>query len=311
MPLSAVSSSWKGRVGLAAIVVLATTSRLAEAGKPPDRAACARAYEQSQRLRQAHELKAAHDELLICSAAECPSWVRRDCVPWLGQVEAAMPSITIVVRNADGSVVRNGLRISVDHVPLGERAVAEPVTLDPGEHVVVLESSEASRVEQRITLREGERARRVDLTLTPLPDRRTPRRPDPPEPQATPPSEKPEKPEKPAKPEESERPTPALVYVLGVAGIAVGAAGGYFQVSGMLKRSALDVCAPRCSSEEVEDARQSLWAGNVLIGLSVASLAAAAWLYLSRPTTTRGTSTVRVDAVAGVNGVFGVIAGDL
>src|SRR5262245_16831403 len=73
-------------------------------GAEPDKITCAHSYEQAQRLRQAHELKGARRELLVCSRVECPSWVRRDCAPWLDEVEAAIPTINIILRSAvDGS----------------------------------------------------------------------------------------------------------------------------------------------------------------------------------------------------------------
>jgi hypothetical protein len=245
--------------GASVAIAIAGVS-IASLASADDRAACARSYEQAQRHRQAHELKAARSELLVCSRKECPAWVRRDCVPWLGEIDAALPSLVVTLKS-EGS--KSDARVTVDG------AAASPdasIALDPGEHVVVVERAGAARIEQRVTLREGEGERRIEITLTP----ETPHHDDVPAPAPAP-----------------ERPVPVLVYVLGGAGLVAGGLGTYFQISGMSKRSDLFACAPSCASADVDSARRTLWAGNILLGTAVIALAGAAVLYFTRPTSDR------------------------
>jgi hypothetical protein len=255
---------------MAVVVVLGSIEGAAAAADPPDKESCADAYERAQRLRKAHELKASRSELLVCSRPECPAWVRRDCVPWLAEVDASMPSIIIVARNANGSA-RTDVRALIDGATVMDRLTEDPIALDPGPHVVVLIAPGVARVEQRITVREGERERRIEIKLTPLAEPAPTARTLPPRP---PPS---------TGEESDERPVPPLVYVLAAVGGATGGFGTYFQISGMTATSDLDGCAPTCSQNAVDDARRSLWAGNILIGVGVVSLAAAAVFYLTRP----------------------------
>jgi hypothetical protein len=259
---------------LRAAAILACTAVIAlpapAAAEPPDRPTCARAYESAQRQRRIHALKGARESLLVCSRSECPGWMRKDCTPWLGEVEAALPTIVLVV-HGEGGVTRTDVRLSVDGELVAERLPPEPIPIDPGAHVLVLEAQGAARLEEHLTLHEGERDRRVELTLVPkteAPNAAT--KPVPPPPGDT--------------QQEDDRPVPTLAWVLGGIGLVTLGAGTYFQISGMTKRSDLDACAPTCPTSQVSDARSVLWAGNVLLGVSVISLAAAAYVYITRPT---------------------------
>jgi hypothetical protein len=302
MPLNATARRYgtSARRVMPLVIVLASVAvpRFASGAGPSDRNACARAYEQAQRLRKAHALKAARSELLVCSRAECPAWVRSDCVPWLGAVELAMPSIVVEARTAEGQA-RSDVRLTVDGTPAADRLTSQPISLDPGEHELVLEAEGVARIEQHLTLREGERERRITVTFAPAVA-------PPPKADASEPLPERPRPE-PEAPPELKRPVPPLVYVLGATGIVATAVGGYFQLSGMSKRSDLQTCAPRCTEGEVDDARRTLWVGNIALGVGVVSLGAALWMYLVRPSVQTGTSALQLD----VHGVRSGLVGGL
>lgn len=242
---------------LSSIVFFASPA-LADAS---DREQCAKSYEAAQRARQAHQLKAARQELLVCSQSQCQGWIKKDCVPWLGQVEAAMPSIVVSAHDPNGKP-QDDVRIAIDgaaHAPL------ESIALDPGEHTLVVSAPNVARIEQKLTLVEGEHDRRVDITLTPaavaLPA--------------------PLPPPKPAG--RDERPVPALTWVLGGVGVVAAGVGTYFQVSGMSKHSDLEACRGRCTQSDVDTARSTLWTGNIVLGVAVVALVGAAVVYFTRP----------------------------
>jgi hypothetical protein len=251
--------------------------RAGSAGADSVKVGCAQAYESAQRLREARRLRDAREQLLVCARPECPTLLRRDCAPWLGEVDAAIPSVVIVAHGADGRTQVDG-RVLADGAVVASRVDATPIALDPGEHLLVVEMAGGARAEERVTLREGEREHRVDVTLPvaetspPAAEPRTPRTSHADEPSPSP----------------AERPVPPLVYVLGAAGIAVATIGAYFQIAGMSKRSDLFTCEPACSSSQVDDARRSLWIGNVALTVGVVSLAGALVLYFLRPTATSG-----------------------
>jgi hypothetical protein len=145
--------------------------------------------------------------------------------------------------------------------------------LDPGEHTVLLDARGFASAERRVTLREGERERRVELTFVPLTPEEPPAREVPLAHEAS--------------PAVTERPIPTLAYVLGIGGLVLAGTGAYFQASGMGKRSDLYTCAPHCRQADVDSAERTLWAGNLVLAASALALAGAAWLYLTRPTVAR------------------------
>jgi hypothetical protein len=86
---------------------------------------------------------------------------------------------------------------------------------------------------------------------------------------------------------ERDRPVPSLAYALGGLGIAAGLVGAVFQISGMGKRADLFTCRPSCRQDQVDSAERTLWAGNVLLGVGVVSLAVATWIFVTRPAVER------------------------
>jgi hypothetical protein len=247
----------------AALFVIASLFVVAPA-LADDREACANSYEKGQRLRKAHQLKAARAELLVCARNECQAWMKKDCVAWLGEVEAATPSIVVTAHGADGKP-QSDVRITIDGAL---HSVTESISLDPGEHKLVVDAQGVAKIEQTFTLRDGEHDRKIDLTLTPVVAEPAEPRPPPPPP---------------PKKEES-RPTPALVWILGATGIVAAGVGGAFQLSGMAKKSDLERCSPSCNPQDVDVGRATLWTGNIVLGVAVVALVGAAVVYLTRPT---------------------------
>jgi hypothetical protein len=254
----------------------------------PDKLECARSFEQGQRLRQAHQLRAAKAELLVC-VENCSSVLRQECLSWLGDVEAALPSLIIAARAADGSVLTS-VHMLVDGVEVAG-GLTQPLELDPGDRDIVLDAPGLARLEQHVFLREGERYRRIDLTLATAPSAAPP-----PATAATADATGPVS----APPQRGDgapivRPVPAIVYALGGLGVVAAAVGTYFQIAGMSQQSGLGTCKPSCPESQIDSARTSLWVGNVTLVVAVASLATAAVLYLTRPPSRRASGGLDVD----------------
>lgn len=148
--------------GRAACAVLLVTS--IAAAEPPTKDACVAAYVDAQHARRDGALRRARDQLLVCVQAECPQMLQNDCSPWLAEVQALMPSLVFVVRDAAGRD-RGDVAVTVDGTPLVARLDGLPVDVDPGDHLFRFEAAGASAVEQRVLVHEGEKARRVDITL--------------------------------------------------------------------------------------------------------------------------------------------------
>jgi hypothetical protein len=85
--------------------------------------------------------------------------------------------------------------------------------------------------------------------------------------------------------EEKEGPPP-LVFWLGALGVASIGAGTIFYAFGLGERSDLSLtCAPThaCSDSRIHAAEAKLVVGDVLVGLGIVSLVAAAYMYFAAP----------------------------
>jgi len=261
---------------LAVLAAMVALTRDGAADPAPEKLECARSFEQAQRLRQAHQLRAAKGELLVC-VEKCSPGLRKECLSWLGDVEAALPSLVITARAADGTLLTS-VRVLIDGVEV-TGGLMQPLALDPGDHDLVLDAPGLARLEQRVTVREGERERKMDITLVaPAPS------PKPSPPTSAPPPTLAASAAQGGDHEGGPRPVPPLVYATLGLGLVAMAVGGYFQISGMSQQSSLGDCKPDCREGQIDSARTALWAGNVSLLIAAASLATATVLYLSRPT---------------------------
>ena len=286
---------------LVALLAVASTARAQEQPAPghDTDAVCTAAYTSGQRLRKKGELIAAKKQLTTCASPSCSSVLRDDCARWLTEVGALMPSLVIAARGPSGEDATE-VRVLVDGAVLAERIGGVPLEVDPGPHRLRFEMEGAQPVEKDVVVREGERARRIDVAFvagsasapasTSASTGETP-------PDAS---------------EEPGRPVPALAWILGGVGVAALGVGIGFEVDGLSKRSALGACFGMCSQDAIDAAKRSFNIGDVATAVGVAALAAGAFVFFTRPATqASASSALRLEvvpadrgALAGVRGAF-------
>jgi hypothetical protein len=144
---------------LASLVVLTES---ATAAGPDAKQACVASSEKAQRFRLDGKLGDAQRELLICSRDVCPSVVRSDCNVWLNEVAALMPSIVVGAKDEGGGDIVD-VRVFVDGQKLQSRLDGKSVAVPTGEHTIRLERDGASPLEQKVLIREGEKARAISF----------------------------------------------------------------------------------------------------------------------------------------------------
>jgi len=139
---------------------------LAAPARPADAAdACAVAYEQAQEQRLEGELLGSRDRLLRCAAPACPAFIQRDCARWLGEVEAALPTIVILAHDAGGRDL-TAVQVSSDGVLLTETLDGRPLTLNPGKHRLTFESVGLRPVPIELFLVQGQKNRVVEVVFS-------------------------------------------------------------------------------------------------------------------------------------------------
>jgi hypothetical protein len=254
----------RGRgVTLVAVLVATTSVTLAHAG-PPDKDRCFDAYEEAQRLRKDHRLRAAHEQLLTCAADTCPSFVRQDCAKWLGEVETAMPTIVVLAKRDDGTTI-DGAHATLDGAPFADALDGRAVPVDPGPHDLRCEVNGAV-IDERIVVAEGIKNQPFFVTFDAGPAH------------AAPPVQRAETP--------AARPSrgggaglPTAAWVLG--GVAV-AGGISFAVFGVMGRH-VQSCAPYCTQSQVNDLRRDYLVADVSWITGLVAAGAALYLALTAP----------------------------
>lgn len=215
--------------------------------------ACLRSYESAQRLRLQTKLIEAKRQLLVCARAECPEVLRRDCSTWLGEVEAATPSVVVAARA--GATELTDVRVLVDDRELASSLDGAALPVDPGQRTFRFERADGATLEQKVVIRAGEKNRLLELDFD--------AEPAPAPAQAVP----------------SRLPVYAL---LGVGAVALGSFT-YFALSSHSKRGDLESCKGHCPEADVDAVRREQLVADVSLGVGLIALGAAAYLHFGTP----------------------------
>jgi hypothetical protein len=241
---------------------------IAADGESTARDACLAAYESSQLRRRDQALLEARKQLRTCASDQCPAAARSDCVKWLGEVDAEIPSV--IFEATEKAVAVFDVSVKIDGVTTADRLEGHPVELDPGLHTFTFERKGEAPAEAKLIVRPAEKARVVSVELSPAP----------PAPPAAAPSPETRKVEL-----AWVRPIPASVYVAGAVAL-VGLAD--FALAGALghaKQQEIEGknCSPFCSSADVADAKTRYAVADIGLAVGVAALVTGGVLVLTRP----------------------------
>ena len=221
---------------------------------------CVDASTEGQTSRDAGELRSAREKFVICSRDACPAVVRSSCVGWLGEVDQQLPSIVVRAADAsnadvtDGTATVDGVKYSLD---------GKPILLDPGKHVVEVDTDQGVHIEKKLLLAAGEKSRLIELRV---PLSAAEQKADPAPPKAA---------------RSSGVPTGA--WVLGGLGVVALGSFGYFALSANSELGKLeDVCSPGCSDEQTKTGRTNALVADISLGVGAVALAGAlTWALLS------------------------------
>lgn len=129
----------------------------------PSKASCAQAYESAQESRASGALQRTRAQLAYCAQTECPAFVQKDCAHWLEEVDRELPSIVVSLLGADAS--SEGLTLKLDGQPIEDAFSGKPISLDPGQHQLVLERPGAEPLKRNLLAQQGVQNRSVELRL--------------------------------------------------------------------------------------------------------------------------------------------------
>ena len=247
---------------LLAVSAVATLSFPRNA-RAADKATCAAAAVEGQRLRKEHKLVAARDQLLVCSSPDCPEIVTQDCTPWLGEVERSVASVVFRPVDEHGRPL-DGVRVTENGVVVAEQAGLRAVEVDPGAHTFHFERDGYRAADQGAQLEEGRRNQEIAVTMRP--DETAPPPPPPPVVHET-----------------SGSGAGLLVGAVVATTLAVAGGGVFagFGFSGLSDQDALrKSCAPYCTSAQTSPVQTEFTIADVALvsGLVALAVAGAFWV---------------------------------
>jgi hypothetical protein len=234
----------------------------------------------------------AEEKFAVCSAAPCPGKIRSECVDLASRAQSQHPTVTLEVRESDGSTVAN-FGAFVDGIAV-TKVEDGSLAIDPGPHALRVELSDGRAASQEVVVVRGEKQKRVLFRLAPRPAS---------EPAATAPATAPA--EAPpangmgassaSRDRNGARSTPVEVFVAGGLALVGTASFATFGALGRSKESSLDACkgTHTCAHDDVQKMYTEYAVADVSLGVAVVALAVGAVLYwASRGEPTRATVTL-------------------
>lgn len=229
---------------------------------------CAEAYERAQEGRAAGELKAAREQLRVCSREVCPAFVVADCARWLHETELALPTLVFSARRGDRELTE--VKVLSDGEPLLESLSGKEVEIDPGLHTLSFEIPGSPPIVKTVSVEAGQKNRllSIDFPVADEPKSRTVEHIE-------------TDPDKP--PKAPKRRSLALPVTLG--GIGVLGLGGFatFGALGSAREADLsDSCSPRCTDTEISPIRAQYLIADVFLGVGVVAIGATTVVLVGR-----------------------------
>jgi hypothetical protein len=234
---------------------------------------CLAAYDGGQAARDERRLVKARDQFAICASDACPAALRGDCITWLREADEILPSI--VLRAVDeGGRDETRLDVNLDGVGLEHALDGRAIRIDPGPHTLRLTGPGYEGIEEKLVVAEGEKDRVLVVHLKRLGPAPNIARP----------------PEEPA----PRRGSLVLPIVLGAGAVLAFGGATFFYVRGIHDGNELrSTCGspPRCAQSDADAAHSKLVVGDIFAGIGIVAAAVAAYLVVTRPSTSRATAS--------------------
>jgi hypothetical protein len=244
---------------VAAISIVCTSSSPSAFAGSADDDRCVASAERGQRERDEGRLVESRVLFSSCGGPSCPIVVQRDCLRWLAEVNARIPSIVVSVKDPADKDIVDG-EIFVDGRPLAAANRGREHLVDPGKHLVVAKRAGWSDTSEEIVVGERERGRNVRLVMTGH-------------------VASPEQPARLVRP--AARRVPMLTWILGGAAFVAGGSWAYLHVRATDETDTLRAtCGLSCPKDAVDDAFFLVDASYVSLGIGVAAALGATLVYL-------------------------------
>jgi len=202
------------RPGVLALGLMTSLALTGPAFAQPAVEACVASFSDGQIQQKRGKLADAIRVYAECATPTCPTQVREDCARKRAEVERSLPTVLIVVRDANGRDAP--VKITVDGV-IFDTSGGSARPIDPGPHTIAFGPEGSKPREEKVIIVEGEKNRSIVLAWNDV----APRADD----KSAPPTEEHKHEQTPVRPEPpppSRSMGPYLVGGLGILGLVVG-----------------------------------------------------------------------------------------
>jgi hypothetical protein len=240
---------------------------VAAASDPQPADACYSAPVEGQTLQRAGKLLDARERFAACARNTCPREIVSDCTRWLGEVEAATPSVVVAAVDRQHRDAVDA-RVSIDGKPaVGVTAFA--IEVDPGHHTFVFRRDGSPDVAIDLLLRQGEKNREVAATFDSSAGSA---------PEAVPATA-------------VVRPVPGSAWAAAAVGVLGLASFGAFGALGVGQRGS-DHCDTGCGPSQKNGVDSKFVAADVSLGVAAVGFGVATWLFFARAPAQRPASAL-------------------
>lgn len=237
---------------------------------------CASKAEEGQSLRDQSKFIEARDDFARCARESCPSVVRKDCNAWVADMDGKIPTVVFAVKDTRGDDVAN-VSVTVGGKSFTLDGKATP--MNPGPAHLTFESPGLGAAELDVVIREGEKARVVEVTIGKEPTDKGGG-----------------KPSGPVAPVETRTPIAFVVTPWVMVGLSAASLATFGALQGIARGELSDIEAGcgatrTCSADVLDPVSTKFTVSGVMFGASIATLATAVGLWIFAP-------KVPVDAAA-------------
>jgi hypothetical protein len=268
------------------------------------KAECAEAFNQGQKLLKAGQLKAANKRFVTCSQPICPDVLINDCIAAVEDINRRQPSVIFDAKDSRGVDVID-VKVTEKDGMITAALDGQAVTLDPGIHDFHF-AYKGQEIDQRVVVREGDKLRHLPVVFDRVP-------PPPPSSSSavrveTPPGSASAPALLPPAPPGHEL-TPGVITFGAIGVVALGVAA-YFDIKGRSDLSTYKSgCAPRCDPSKIDSVKTKLRVGDISLAIGLVALGGASLFYFtgSGVTATPPADKISFGVSPTVGGAFGTL----
>ena len=312
----------------ASAAALVAWSQPAQAA-PRRASSCASAYSGAEELAKAGHLREAKDSMMKCAVARCLAVVRTECARRVSELEQDIPTVVPAVQDQSGQPLTD-VQFVMDGELLASNLDGRAVAVDPGSHVFTFRNSLGILANVKTLILQGQHNRSIEVNLRDM------REPPLVKTSAPLPSGGLAGARRPAGLEGTGRLGQASVIDNGaparlmdvesnrgkrfttasysLAGLGLLGVTGYGLATYLGNRD-VAACSPSCEESTLQNVRNVFLGGKIALGVGVASLAGATYLFLtsdnrrSSEVAVNRTSGYRVDVQPTESGGFAAVSG--